>query len=44
MTITFAKLESLVQREVKNLKEKIIKLDKEITRLQKIENDAKILR
>ena len=42
--ITFAKLESLVQREVKNLKEKTIKLDEEITRHQKIENDAKILR
>ncbi|XP_066025138.1 mitofusin-2-like isoform X2 [Pocillopora verrucosa] len=44
LTSTFAKLESLVQREAKNLKEKIFKLDKEITRLQKIGNDAKILR
>ena len=35
-------LEPLVQREVENLKENIIKLDKEITRLEKIENDARI--
>ena len=40
---TIAKLESLVQREVESLKENIIKLDKEITRLEKIKNDARIL-
>ena len=43
LTSTIAKLESLVQREVENLKENIIKLDKEITRLEKIKNDARIL-
>ena len=44
LTSTIAKLESLVQREVENLKENIIKLDKEITRLEEIKNDAIILR
>ena len=44
LTSTIARLESLVQREVENLKENIIKLDKEITRLEKIKNDAITLR
>ena len=44
MTSTFAKLKSLVQRAKENLEENIIELYKEITRLEKIENDAKILR
>ena len=38
------KLKSLVQRAKENLEENIIDLYKEITRLEKIENDAKILR
>ena len=44
LTSTFAKLNSLVQRAKENLEENIIELYKEITRLEKIENDAKILR
>ncbi|XP_066024297.1 mitofusin-2 isoform X2 [Pocillopora verrucosa] len=44
LTSTFTKLESLVQREMENLEENIIKLDKEITRLEKIENKSIILR
>ena len=44
LTSTFAKLKSLVQRAKENLEENIIELYREITRLEKIENDAKILR
>lgn len=44
LTSTFTKLESLVQREMENLEESIINLDKEITRLEKIENKSIILR
>ena len=44
LTSTFAKLKSLVHRAKENLEENIIELYKEITRLEKIENDAKILR
>lgn len=44
LTSTFAKLKSLVQRAKESLEENIIELYKEITRLEKIENEAKILR
>ena len=44
LTSTFVKLKSLVQRAKETLEENIIDLYKEITRLEKIENDAKILR
>ena len=44
LTSTFTKLESLVQREVENLEENIIKLDKEITRLEEIKNKSITLR
>ena len=44
LTSTFVKLKSLVQRAKETLEENIIELYKEITRLEKIENDAKILR
>jgi len=44
LTSTFVKLKSLVQRAKEELEESIIELCKEITRLEKIENDAKILR
>ena len=44
LTSTFVKLKSLVQRAKEELEERIIELCKEITRLEKIENDAKILR
>ena len=44
LTSTFKKLESLVQIEMENLEENIIKLDQEITRLEKIENKSIILR
>ncbi|CAH3150194.1 unnamed protein product [Pocillopora meandrina] len=43
LTSTIATLESLVQREMENLEENIIKLDQEITRLEKIKNHARIL-
>ena len=44
LTSTFVKLKSLVQRAKETLEENIIELYKEITRLEKIESDAKILR
>lgn len=44
LTSSFVRLKSLVQRAKETLEEDIIELCKEITRLEKIENDAKILR
>lgn len=44
LSSSFVKLKSLVQRAKETLEEDIIELYKEITRLEKIENDAKILR
>lgn len=41
---TIAKLESLVQRKVENLERNIRELNKEIARLKKMENDARMLR
>lgn len=44
LSSSFVKLKSLVQRAKESLEENIIELCKEITRLEKIENEAKILR
>ena len=44
LTSTFTKLESLVQIEMENLEENIIKLDQEITRLEEIKNKSITLR
>lgn len=41
---TIAKLESRVQRKVENLERNIRELNKEIARLKKMENDARMLR
>lgn len=41
---TIAKLESRVQRKVQNLERNIRELNKEIARLKKMENDARMLR
>lgn len=44
LTSSFVKLKSLVQRAKESLEENILELCKEITKLEKIENEAKILR